>query len=133
MEPALRHSLGGARLVLLLLLGGGPAGFARTGRLCCGQQLAGLLHLLAACARPSGHLDPPYPTDPGAYGLQEVLGVWSGPGYAGKVKVFTSREDALCSSHHAGGGAVVVSVFDRVAGRWRLNEVETNRFAPGGS
>ena len=85
------------------------------------------------CERPPGHLDPPYPTHPGAYGLQEVLGVWSGPDYAGKVKVFTSREDALCSSPHASGSAVVVSVFDRVAGRWRLNEVETNRFAPGGS
>lgn len=81
------------------------------------------------CDRPSGYLDPPYRTDPGAYGLASVLGVWSDPAYARKVKVFTSRDDAVASTGNASGGVVVVSVFDRVGGQWRLNEVETNRFA----
>jgi len=81
------------------------------------------------CNRPSGYLDPPYRTDPGAYGLESVLAVWTDPAYAGKVKVFTSREDAVSSTGNASGGVVVVSVFDRVGGLWRLNEVETNRFA----
>lgn len=81
------------------------------------------------CDRPSGYLDPPYPTDPEAYGLREVLGVWADAAYAGKVKVFTSRDDAVCSTGHAHGALVVVSVFDRIGGQWRLNEVETNRFS----
>lgn len=82
------------------------------------------------CDWTSGYLDPPYQTDPDAYGLQSVLGVWSGPDFAGKVKAFTSHDDALFSSHNARSrGVVVISVFDRIGDRWRLNEVETNRFS----
>jgi hypothetical protein len=82
------------------------------------------------CDWTSGYLDPPYRTDPDAYGLQSVLGVWSDPAFAGKVKAFTSHDDAVVSSHNARSrGVVVISVFDRIGGQWRLNEVETNRLS----
>ena len=51
------HDRAAAGLVLLVLLGGGPGGFAGPGRLRRGQQLAGRLHPLAAGPGPSGHLD----------------------------------------------------------------------------
>ncbi len=57
LEPAPGHRVRGTGLVLRVLLGGGPAGFAGSGRLRGGQQLAGRLHAVAARTRPAGHRD----------------------------------------------------------------------------
>jgi len=57
VEPAQGSGCAAARLVLLVLLGGRVGGFARSGRIRRGQQLAGCLRQMAACPRPSGQRD----------------------------------------------------------------------------
>ena len=80
------------------------------------------------CIRP--YKEPPYPTDPRAYGVLK-FGVTDEQYAEAKsgLKAFVNRDDAMDFAYHCNLASVICPVFDREGGDWTFNEAETSRMA----